>query len=128
MARSAIPKRFEYDLNLSLVNISQPKPQTMYMKKVMNVRMAFGSKLLSSFLMSTIYSFSSAYTDGPREAMVMLNINNSGVECLGAIHFSTFGHPCWLSTHTLGTTGLDQLTNRCDNLRREVFFNFSVGP
>jgi len=53
------PNFVERNSNLSLVNISRPKPQTAYvkMKKTMIVWMIFGSDLLSSFSMSAIYSF-----------------------------------------------------------------------
>jgi len=50
---------FECVPNLSLLSISQPKSQTTCanMKNIMIVWMIFGSKLLSSFSMSAIYSF-----------------------------------------------------------------------
>jgi len=64
MARSALPKFFELDLNLSLVKTSR----------------------LSSFLVSTVCSFLASYTTD-RQAMVMLKMNNSGLDRLGATRF-----------------------------------------
>jgi len=54
-----VPKLFECDLNLNLVNILPPTPQTVCydFKKVMIVWKIFGSNLLSSFSMSANNSF-----------------------------------------------------------------------
>jgi len=52
MARSADPKLFERHPHLSL-KASRPKPQKKYEKTTI-VRMIFGNKLLSSFLMLAI--------------------------------------------------------------------------
>jgi len=50
-------------------------------------------------------------------------IHNPGLDHLCATHFLTL---FWVSTHTLGITGLDKLSNRCVKPRRQVFLNFSA--
>jgi len=80
------------------------------------VPMILGSKLLSSFLMSAIYSFLT-YLRYRQTSSVTLKIYSSGLDRLCATHFLTL---LWILIHTLGTTGLDQLTNRCIKLRRQV--------
>ena len=96
MARSTVSKLFWARPNLSLVNISRPKPQTTYEKMI--VWMNLGSKLLSSFLMSTIYSFLKCprYVDRHRQAVVTLKIqliHNPGLDHLCATHFLTLLYP-----------------------------------
>jgi len=66
------------------------------MTKILIVWMVFGSKFLSSFLMSTIYSFLKYLRyDRHRQAVVTLKIYNSGLGRLGATHFLTLLHPLW---------------------------------
>jgi len=90
--------------------------------------MIFGSKLLSSFLMSAIYSFLNIYAT-ERQAVVTLKIYNAGLDRHCATHFLTLLHPSlgFNSYSTLGTTGLYQLNNRCVK-RRQVFLCFSAEP
>jgi len=56
MATPAVPNIFERYPNVILVNTSRFQPQTTY-EKIMIVWMIFGSKLLSRFSISGIYSF-----------------------------------------------------------------------
>ena len=64
-------------------------------------------------------------TDKHRQAVVTLTLRNSVFDHLvGMIHFLTLRRPFFGSRPTLWeTTGLDQLTNRCVKLRRQVFFS-----
>jgi len=62
-------------------------------------------------------------TDRHRLAVVTLKIHNS---CLGATHMLTHIHLCLGFDPYLGTTVLDQRTNRCVKLQRQVFLTFSV--
>jgi len=63
-----------------------------------------------------------------RQSVVTLKIDNSGLERFGVIHFWPFATFIWASTHTLGTTGLDQLTNCGVKLRRPLFLNDNAVP
>jgi len=51
--------------------------------------------------------------------MLTLKIHNSGLDRLSMAHFWHFS-VISVSTHALGTTGLDQLADRCVKLRRYV--------
>ena len=50
-----------------------------------------------------------------RLAVVTLKIHNSGLDRVGMTFFWPFATLVWVSTHTLGTTGLDKLNNGCVN-------------
>jgi len=52
-----------------------------------------------------------------QQAVITFKIYNSGLDRLCATHFLTL---LWVLIHTLGTTGLDQLTNRGRKLWRQV--------
>ena len=52
-------------------------------------------------------------TDGHREAEITLKIHSSSLTRLCATHFWPFSTFVWVSSNTLGTTGLDQLTSHC---------------
>jgi len=101
------------------------------MKKILIVWIIFGSKLLSSFLMSAIYSF-------PKYLRYRQTQTSSGnVENLQLRFGSPLRDPflmllhstlLWVLIHTLEITGIDQLSNRCVKLRRQVFINFSAKP
>jgi len=96
-----LDQRFPYfserDPNLSLVNISRPKPQTAYlnMKNALIAWMIFGRKFLSSFSLSAIYSFLKylRYTQ-TQQAVVTSNIYSPGLNRLCATHFLTLCDPC----------------------------------
>jgi len=62
----------------SFVNSSWPKPQTTY-EKILIVWMMFDNKLLSSFLMSAIYSFLKYVRYRCRQAMVTRGWAGSGL-------------------------------------------------
>ena len=105
---------FERDWNLSLVNISRPKPQTEYvnMTKMLIVLMIFGSRLLSSFQMSALYfCLKHLYYARNRQADKFEKYNSGlGFDRLGATNFQTIGEIAtlvWFATHTMGTTGLN---------------------
>jgi len=59
----------------------------------MIVRVIFGSKLLSLFLMAVIYSFLTCDTDRQRQAAVTLTLCNPGLNRLGVTHFFILRHP-----------------------------------
>jgi len=93
------------------------------------VLLIFGSKLLGLFSMSAFHSFLN--TDlhyRQRQAVVTLKIHNFGLDRLCAIHFWPFSTLVWVSTHCLGTTGLDQLTHRYLKLWQQVCLKFTPGP
>ena len=50
-------------------------------------------------------------------------MHNSGLDRLGATHFLSFATIVWVLTHTLGTTGLDKLTNCCVNCGDTYFLS-----
>ena len=86
----------------------------------------FGSKLLSSFLVSAIYSKHLRYRQ--RQAVVTLKICNQDLDRLGAIYFLDpspllFGFHPHFGNHWLGST-----TNRCVQLRRQVACFFTSVP
>jgi len=68
--------------------------------------------------MSAFYSFlSKCIRHRQRQAMVTMKIHNSDLDRHGMAlfwHFTVIS----VSTHTLGTTGLDQLADRCVKLQR----------
>jgi len=107
--RAAVPTFFERGPNLNLVNIWRPKPQTAYEKNNdCIVRIIFGNKLLSSFLMSAIDSFLKYIRYRQRRAVATLKIYNTGLDCLDTTHFLTFRYPycgnhwrtgCWKFGH-----------------------------
>ena len=102
------PTFFERDPNLSLVNTSRFKPQTTY-EKIMIVWMIFYSKLLNRFQCQQSH----------RTAVWIASAWSI---------FWPFLTLLWVSTHALGTTGLDQWTDRCVKLQRHVFPNFNAEP
>jgi len=83
--------------------------------------MIFGSKLLSSFLKSVIYSFlkylryRQTQTSSSKDENLQLRFGSPLRD-----PFLALLHPLWVLIHTLETTGLDQLTNLCVKLRRQV--------
>jgi len=64
------------------------------MEKTMIVSVIFGSKLLSSFLMSAFHSFFTYRRCRQKQTVVTLKIHNSGLDRLGTDHFVTLSHPC----------------------------------
>jgi len=81
----------------------------------------FSSKLLISFLMSAIYSFLKHLSNTQTSSG---NAENKQPR-FGSPRRDPFFDPSTLvrvSIQTLGTTGLDQLTNRCVKLRRQVAY------
>ena len=81
--------------------------------------MIFGSKLLSSLLMSAVYLLKYL-------RYRQTKTSSGNVEYIQLWFGSPWCDPCldpsppnWVSTHTLETTALDQLANRCVNLRRQ---------
>jgi len=95
-----------------------------HMKTILIVWMIFGGKLLSSFLMLEIYSFT------VRNLLFCLRYrqtSSGNIENLTTPVWIASARPnfrpftlLWVLIHTLETTGLDQLTNRCVKLRRQV--------
>ena len=84
----------------------------------------FGSKLLSLFLMSAFHVFlSKCLCYRQRQAMITLKIHNSGLDRFGMSHFLTHATVISVSTHTLGSTGLDQLADHCVKLQRRAVAN-----
>jgi len=85
------------------------------------VWMIFGSKLLSSFLMSVIYSFLK-YLRYRQTQISSGKVANLQLRFGSPLRdpFLALLHPLWVLIHTLETTGLDQLTNHCVKLRRHV--------
>ena len=67
---------------------------------------------LGNFLRTPLYA-----TDRNRQIVLTLKIYNSCLDRLCATHFMTF---LWVLIHTLEITRLDQLTNRCVKLWRQV--------
>jgi len=100
MARAAVPKLFERNPNLSLVNTSR----------------------LSSLLISAIYSFLTylhyrqTQTSSGNTEYTQLQFGSPRRE-----FFWLFAVLVWVSTYALRTTGLDKLTNRCVNCGETYF-------
>ena len=105
---------------ISLANTSWPKPQTTY-EKILIVWMIFGSKLLSSFLMLVIYSFLK-YLHYRQTQTSSGEVENLQLRFGSPLRdpFLALIHPLWVLIHTLETTRLDQLTNRCVKLQQQV--------
>jgi len=94
--------------------------------KIQIASLIFARKLLSSCLISAFHSFLMYLRYRQRQTVVALEIQNSALDSLGTAHFWPFVTLVWGLTDTSGTTGLDQLTQRCVKLRRQVFLNFTA--
>jgi len=83
--------------------------------------MIFGSKLLSSFLMLVIYSFLK-YLHYRQTQTSSGEVENLQLRFGSPLRdpFLALIHPLWVLIHTLETTRLDQLTNRCVKLQQQV--------
>jgi len=69
-----------------------------------------------------------AQTDTEKQTKRWKHTNPVWLVCAWPIFWPLSTFVC-VSTHTLGTTGLDQLNyNRCVKLQRQLFLNFTAEP
>jgi len=127
MAKSAVPKLF-WALPKSEFgeNASHNDPSLKHYGKNNDRISDFGSKLLSSFLMSAFHSFLKYLQYRQRQTAVTLKIENFGLARLGTAHFLTLCCPCLGFDWYLKTTGIDQLTYHCVMFQQLVFLNFTA--
>jgi len=113
-----VPKCFEHNPNLTLVNTSWPKPQTTYETNTDCVGDFWPQVAKFVFVSNLLFSqVSTLQTDKQWQRW-----KSTTPVCIASArpifwHFSTL--LCVL-IHTSGTTGLDMFTNRCIKLPRQI--------